>query len=51
MKNEILNPLENLHIPAGFLTLRKLQMLIMKISTQVDNHKYRKGVTTKKITL
>ena len=43
---------------AGFLTLEKvllillplyLQMLIVQISTQADNHKYRKSVVTKKV--
>ena len=54
-KNRILNLLEILrkyHIkePANTLTLY-LQMLIMQISTQTDNHKYRKSVTAKESTL
>ena len=50
-------PTGNFAYNTGFLTLRKallillplyLQMLIMQISTQTDNHKYRKNVATKK---
>ena len=51
-KNGILNPFEILHLqknfdlgkgPANTLTLY-LQTLTMQISTQIDNHKYRKSV-------
>ena len=48
-RNKILNPLEILCIPHTLILY--LQILIMQISTQTDNHKYRKSVATKKSTL
>ena len=51
-------PIGNFAHTIGFLTLRKvllillplyLQMLIMQISTQTDNHKHRESVATKKV--
>ena len=54
-KNEILNPLEILRIlqisqkALQILLPLYLQMLIMQISTQTDNHKYRSNVATKKV--
>ena len=58
-KNEILNPLEILLIPQGFdlwkgpaNSLTPLfPKLIMQISTQTDNHKYRKVLQLKKVLL
>ena len=54
-KNEILNSLEILRIlqisqkALQILLPLYLQMLIMQISTQTDNHKYRRNVATKKV--
>ena len=53
-KNRILNPLEILRIPRkgpANTLIFYIQMLIMQISTQKDNHKYRKSVATIKSTL
>ena len=54
-KKGILNLFEVLHIPQndlgkGPLPLH-LEMLTMQISTQTDNHKYRKSVEVKEYTL
>ena len=58
-KNESFESIGNFAHAAGFLTLEKvlllillplyLQMVIVQISTQTDNHKYRKSVVTKKV--
>ena len=50
-------PTGNFAHTTGFSTLGKsllplyLQMLIIKISTQIDNHKYRKVLQLKKVLL
>ena len=58
-KNEILNPLEILLIPQGFDLWKgpansltpSFPKLIMQMSTQTDNHKYRKVLQLKKVLL